>query len=168
MAVDAALAGTAKRLSNPTEGKDEELLEGMKLYRSNCGGCHGDASHPSQWGKEGFYPRVPQFRESPPRKPDWQIFWIVRHGIRYSGMGAWSQEMVSDKQAWEIVPFLVALIPCRPSWTRHGIATDRLAESDFVKKDVKEKVPPRPELRGLLEIQPTIIKLPWRSLPVLW
>src|SRR5215813_8659494 len=70
MAVDAALAGTAQRLSNPTGVTDEELLEGMKLYRNNCGGCHGDASHPSQWGKKGFYPRVPQFGQSPPRRPD--------------------------------------------------------------------------------------------------
>ena len=50
----------------------------------------------------GFYPRVPQFARSPPRKPDWQLFWIVRHGIRHS---AW----LSDKEAWEVVTFLSRL-----------------------------------------------------------
>jgi mono/diheme cytochrome c family protein len=81
----------------------------MKLYRNNCSGCHGDAGRPSRWGTQGFYPRVPQFAQSPPQKPDWQLLWIVRHGIRYSGMGAWREEMLSDKDAWEVVTFLSRL-----------------------------------------------------------
>ena len=32
-----------------------------------------------------------------------------------------------------------------------------------IKRDVKKKVLPRPESRGFLEIQPTIIRLPWGS-----
>lgn len=115
MAVDASLADSAPRLSNPTGARDEELLEGMKLYRNNCAGCHGDANRPSDWGIRGFYPRVPQFVQSPPRKPDWQMFWIVRHGIRYSGMGAWSGEMLSDKQVWEAVTFLSRLDSLPPA-----------------------------------------------------
>ena len=115
MAVDASLAGSAQRLSNPTGKNDEELLEGMKLYRNDCAGCHGDSGRPSDWGTKGFYPRVPQFAQSPPRKPDWQMFWIVRHGIRYSGMGAWSAEMLSDKQAWEVVTFLSRLDSLPPA-----------------------------------------------------
>jgi hypothetical protein len=34
-----------------------------------------------------------------------------------------------------------------------------------IKRDVKKKVLPRPEARCFLEIQPTGIGLPWRSLP---
>jgi mono/diheme cytochrome c family protein len=109
MAVDASVARNAPRLSNPIRSNNEELLAGMKLYRNNCAGCHGDAGGPSHWGTRGFYPRVPQFAQSPPRKPDWQMFWIVRHGVRYSGMGAWNDEMLSDKEAWELVNFLSRL-----------------------------------------------------------
>jgi hypothetical protein len=32
-----------------------------------------------------------------------------------------------------------------------------------IKRDVKKKVLPRPESSCFLEIQPTIIRLPWRS-----
>jgi hypothetical protein len=63
----------------------------------------------AQWGTEGFYPRVPQFAQSPPQQPDWQLLWILRHGIRYSGMGAWREAMLSDKEAWEVVTFLSRL-----------------------------------------------------------
>jgi|SRR5579862_3773585 len=109
MAVDASVARNAPRLRSPIESSDAELLAGMKLYRNNCSGCHGDAGRSSHWGTEGFYPRVPQFAQSPPQKPDWQLFWILRHGIRYSGMGAWREAMLSDKEAWEVVTFLSRL-----------------------------------------------------------
>src|SRR4029077_13686618 len=109
MAVDASVARSAPRLSNPIGANDEELIGGINLYRNNCAGCHGDASRPSDWGRRGFYPRVPQFVQSPPRKPDWQMLWIVRHGVRYSGMGAWNDKMLSDKEAWEVVIFLSRL-----------------------------------------------------------
>lgn len=106
MALDASVTRSAPPLRSPIGSSDAELLAGMKLYRDNCSGCHGDAGRPSHWGTEGFYPRVPQFAQSPPQKPDWQLFWILRHGIRYSGMGAWREAMLPDKEAWEVVTFL--------------------------------------------------------------
>jgi mono/diheme cytochrome c family protein len=109
MTIDASVAHGASRIPNPIEATDDELIAGMKLYRNNCAGCHGDAGRPSNWGTRGFYPRVPQFAQSPPRKPDWQMFWIVRHGVRYSGMGAWNDKMLSDREAWEVVTFLSRL-----------------------------------------------------------
>lgn len=52
MAVDASVARNAPRLSNPIGSNDEELLAGMKLYRNNCAGCHGDAVVPATGGQE--------------------------------------------------------------------------------------------------------------------
>src|SRR5438132_12638242 len=59
----------------------------------------------SNWGSAHFYPRVPQFAAEPPRKPDWQIFWIVEHGVKYSGMGGWS-ELMPQAEAWKVASFL--------------------------------------------------------------
>ena len=33
------------------------------------------------------------------------MFWIVKHGIRYTGMGAWEGEVKEDK-LWQVVTFL--------------------------------------------------------------
>ncbi len=63
MAFDASVARRAARLRNPVEPSEAELLAGMKLYRTNCAGCHGEADDPSPWGTAGFYPRVPQFAQ---------------------------------------------------------------------------------------------------------
>jgi hypothetical protein len=47
-------------------------------------------------------------------------------------------------------------------WQLAGFFVDRPSMSS-IKRDVKKKLLPRPELRCFLEIQPTVIRLPWRS-----
>ena len=105
---DASVARQAPKIQNPFPPTSENLLTGLKIYRNNCSGCHGDSGKPSHWGTSAFYPRVPQFHAEPPNKPDWQMFWIVKHGVRYTGMGAWEGEM-SDENIWKVVAFLTHL-----------------------------------------------------------
>jgi mono/diheme cytochrome c family protein len=93
------------KLQNPVQPNSETLRSGLKIYRDNCAGCHGDSGKPSHWGTTGFYPRVPQFDIEPPLVPDWQMFWIVKRGVRYTGMAAWEGEM-SDDNIWMVVTFL--------------------------------------------------------------
>lgn len=104
---NASVARRAPRVPNPISSTADELLAGMKVYRDNCSGCHGDYGRPSSWGTEDFYPR-PAVRTRAPRKPDWQLFWIVKHGVRYSGMGAWDGQ-VPDSTIWRVVTFLSRL-----------------------------------------------------------
>jgi mono/diheme cytochrome c family protein len=101
----ASVARRAHGLANPIGGSDETLLSGMKIYRMNCAGCHGDFQQPSHWGTTGFYPRVPQFAETPSRLSPPEMFIVVKHGIRYTGMGAWDG-MLSDDEIWKAVTFL--------------------------------------------------------------
>jgi mono/diheme cytochrome c family protein len=115
-ALDSAAARNAPHLVNPVAPTDENLLAGMKIYRNACSGCHGDASQSSDYGAS-FYPNVPQFASDPPRNPDWQLFWIVRNGVRYSGMSAWEGQWgkdasghdISDQKIWTVVTFLSRL-----------------------------------------------------------
>ena len=101
----AALAREAKNLKAPMSASDETLRAGMKIYRTNCAGCHGDFDQPSKWGANGFYPRVPQFAEAPPTLRTEEMFLIVREGIRYSGMGSW-KDLMSEEETWKVVLFL--------------------------------------------------------------
>jgi mono/diheme cytochrome c family protein len=104
-----ALQASIKRRTPPSASPiiaiEENLLAGMKTYRNGCAGCHGDADGPSQWGTTSFYPRVPQFAQQQPRLTAPQMFWIVKHGVRYTGMGAWNG-LLSDDEIWKVVTFL--------------------------------------------------------------
>jgi mono/diheme cytochrome c family protein len=103
-----AMARQAPVLKNPLEARKENLLAGMKIFHDVCDGCHGTANQRSTWGTTGFYPRVPQFGFEPPTLPDWQIFWIAKNGIRYTGMAGYYPDM-SDDNAWKVALFLSRL-----------------------------------------------------------
>ncbi len=100
-----ALAREAKNLHSPIPASEETLRAGLKIYRANCAGCHGDFGQPSKWGANGFYPRVPQFAQSPSELRAEEMFLIVRDGVRYSGMGAW-KDLMSEESTWKVVLFL--------------------------------------------------------------
>jgi mono/diheme cytochrome c family protein len=92
-------------LTNPLLPSDDTLLSGLKIYRDNCAGCHGAFNRPSHWGQNNFYPRVPQFAEAKPGMTAAQMFFVVKHGIRYTGMAGWDGDM-ADQDIWKVVTFL--------------------------------------------------------------
>jgi mono/diheme cytochrome c family protein len=101
----AAVAREARNLKAPMSASEETLRAGMKIYQTNCAGCHGDSGQPSKWGANGFYPRAPQFPQAPPTLRSEEIFLIVRGGIRYSGMGSW-KDLMSEEETWKVALFL--------------------------------------------------------------
>ena len=109
-----AIKREAANLHSPLEPTEETLLAGMKIFRTNCAGCHGDFGQPSTWGGKAFYPRVPQFAVSPPTLRSEEMFLVVRNGIRYSGMGAW-RDLMSEEDTWKVVLFLSRLQSLPPS-----------------------------------------------------
>ncbi len=119
LALSAYVARHAAHLKNPISATDENLLAGMRVFKDACAGCHGDPNARSDFGAS-FYPPVPQFVETPPREPDWQLFWIVKNGIRYSGMSAWDGQWHNDKaesddRMWKVVTFLSHLETLPPA-----------------------------------------------------
>jgi mono/diheme cytochrome c family protein len=103
--LQASLNRQAKGLINPVQPTNDVLIAGMKAFKMNCAGCHGQSGQPSQWGTRGFYPRVPQFGDHPPELSAPQMFVAIKYGIRYSGMGAWDG-MMSDEEIWKVATFL--------------------------------------------------------------
>jgi len=102
----AALARQARGLVDPIPpGSEADLAAGLKMFRDDCAGCHGDWRVLSSWGSKNFYPRVPQFGAGAAVLPAPQAFVAIKHGIRYSGMGAWDG-MLKDREIWQIATFL--------------------------------------------------------------
>jgi hypothetical protein len=68
-------------------------------------------------------PGPPHAREVHPMKPDYQLAWIVQHGVRYSGMfvmeGAFRRDSLghvpSNEKIWTAVTFLTHLDSLPPS-----------------------------------------------------
>src|ERR1700757_1357536 len=104
-ALDAAVDRRAPETHNLLQPTDANLIGGMKIYQSNCVGCHGDIQHSHTTFGDAFYPRAPQFVEDAPDMPENQNFYIIQHGIRLSGMPAWKGTL-SEQDTWQVTSFL--------------------------------------------------------------
>uniref|UniRef100_A0A7V4XTD6 C-type cytochrome n=1 Tax=Acidobacterium capsulatum TaxID=33075 RepID=A0A7V4XTD6_9BACT len=104
-ALDASVDRRAPEIKNPVALTSENLLSGMQIYQSDCASCHGDVNHPHAALAETLYPRPPQFVEDAPDMPENQNYYIIRHGVRLSGMPGW-KDALSNEQMWQVTTFL--------------------------------------------------------------
>ena len=104
-AVDASTDRHAPEVKNPVSPTEENLVAGAQLYVNHCAGCHGIPSNKESQFSKSFYPPAPGFFADAPDMPENQNYYIIQHGIRWSGMPAWSQTL-SDGQVWQLVTLL--------------------------------------------------------------
>ena len=103
--MDASTDRHAPDRKNPVDPTDANLTEGVTLYRQHCAMCHGAPGHPEKKFGHPFYPPAPQFMEDAPDMPENQNFYIIQHGVRWTGMPAW-ENTLSEVQIWKLVTFL--------------------------------------------------------------
>src|SRR5271163_3374414 len=107
-AVDASTDRHASDQKNPLQPTEENLVGGAILYRDHCAGCHGTPSNPDSEFSRAFNPPVPQFFKEGSDMADNQAFYIIQHGIRWTGMPAWNKTL-NENQIWQTVTFLSAV-----------------------------------------------------------
>lgn len=95
-AVDASVERQAPQTNSPLPASDANLIDGMKLYHSNCAGCHGEMNKQVAEFGRSYYPPAPQLIIRPIDDPESHIFYIVKHGIRWTGMPAWGKTVKDD------------------------------------------------------------------------
>jgi mono/diheme cytochrome c family protein len=128
-ALDASMERRAPRVNNPIPPTDENLIDGLKLYVSDCAGCHGGLDRqPSTFGKS-FYPPAPGLILYPMDDPEWHIFYTIRTGVRYTGMPAWEKN-ISESDMWKVTAFLSRVEKLSP------------AVQDYWKKSAQGAPPP--------------------------
>lgn len=103
--VDASTDRHAPELKNPLATNEETMVSGADLYMNHCAGCHGLPSNQDSVFAKSFNPPVPMFFKDPPDMSQNQNFYIIQHGIRWTGMPAWNKTL-NDTQIWQLVTFL--------------------------------------------------------------
>ena len=91
----------------PFELTPDHLANAAKIYKNNCGGCHGVSNQENLMAKSMF-PPVPQFFQ--PDKdvkddPIGEIYWKVKNGIRLTGMPGYV-DILKEDEIWEVSLFL--------------------------------------------------------------
>lgn len=105
MAVDAYVESHAPKQQNPIPLNAATLADGARLYERHCAACHGGAASRVSPLRAKFSPPVPQLIAHVPGDPDPDFFWVVKHGIRMTGMPGWDG-ILTDDQIWTVVHFI--------------------------------------------------------------
>ncbi len=86
--------------------RDPSLLKrGFALYRKNCQPCHGAPGAANEQMGRGIDPKPPPLVITSNEWGDSELFWIISHGLKLSGMPGFAPRL-SETDLWGIVAFL--------------------------------------------------------------
>ena len=81
----------------------------LHFAQYGCAHCHGAPG--AQWSKfsEGLNPEAADLNEIAKARDAAAIFWVVKNGIRMTGMPSFGKAGVSDNELWQIAAFVKKL-----------------------------------------------------------
>jgi Cytochrome C oxidase, cbb3-type, subunit III len=106
-------ASIARRAqANPPMPLDEAttISTGARHYATHgCPACHGAPG--VEWSKfsEGLNPGPPDLKKVANERAPAELFWVVKNGIRMTGMPSFGKAGMPDSEVWQIVAFLKRL-----------------------------------------------------------
>jgi len=153
--VEEMLARTMRRLAtpeatrtrrNPVQPSDAVIEQALRHYADHCASCHAnDGGGDTEIGR-GLYPRAPDMRDADTQSlSDGELFSIIEHGIRLTGMPAWGNGTPEgERDSWGMVHFIrrlptlsaediermEALNPKTPAQLKEEEETRRFLEGD--------------------------------------
>jgi len=113
-ALDNSVERHAPRANNPVPPTDENLIEGLKIYTMNCALCHGGIDRKPSTLANSFYPPPPNLILHPMDDPEWHVYFVIRTGVRYTGMPAWDKAL-SEPDLWKLTAFITRIDKLPPA-----------------------------------------------------
>jgi mono/diheme cytochrome c family protein len=124
-AVETLIARAMRRLAtpaaersqaNPVAATPEVMDEARAHFADHCASCHAnDGSGNTDMGRS-FYPPAPDMRADATQSlTDGELFSIIEHGVRLTGMPAWGTGTPEgEQQSWALVHFIRRLSSLTP------------------------------------------------------
>lgn len=108
-----SVAARANALDVPADLQDEaRIRQGAGNYAAMCMGCHLAPGMGETELSRGLYPAPPNLSRKTVDAAE--AFWVIKHGIKASGMPAWSGSM-DDVYIWNMAAFLQVLPEMTPA-----------------------------------------------------
>lgn len=103
------------------------VQKGASAYENNCRVCHGSPKLPHPPVAQHMLPRPPYL---PSVVSEWdpeELFQVVKHGLKFTGMPAWPAQQ-RDDEVWAVVAFLREFPRLDQNSYRSLVGTDAAAE----------------------------------------
>lgn len=130
---DRSVEAHADSVPTPPADLDSRRGQGARQYQDDCVQCHGAPGVEAGELAKGMLPRPPDLKETISDLSTKELFWIVKNGVRMTGMPAWGA-VDDDKEIWNVVAFVKSLPKLTPEEYRamvgpsadsHGNAPER-------------------------------------------
>jgi hypothetical protein len=109
IAVQAHDVGAPPALNDP-----KFIAAGGQEYAEMCTGCHLAPGMEETEMRTGLYPKPPNLAEPGRHRSPAETFWIIKHGLKMTGMPAWGLTH-DDQRLWSMVAFLQQLPTLSPT-----------------------------------------------------
>jgi len=107
----------------PTLSDPGRASAGAAAFDAMCAGCHGAPGQEPGEGRQDMNPAPPRLAEAVTGRRPQELFWVVKNGLRMTGMPAWGPTH-PDRALWDIVAFLERLPGLSADdyreWVAHG------------------------------------------------
>lgn len=94
--------------SNPVTPSPAMLARAREHFADHCASCHGNDGRGQTTLGRNLYPKAPDMVQPQTQSlSDGQLFWIIKNGVRLTGMPAWGEDTPEDDaKTWELVHFV--------------------------------------------------------------
>jgi cytochrome c553 len=89
----------------PRAYSEDQVILGAGHYHHACASCHGAPGFSRGEAAQQMLPPPPDLAAEIPAWRDRELFWIVKNGIKYTGMPGWVSPQ-RDDEVWAVVAFL--------------------------------------------------------------
>ncbi len=118
---DRSIERRASRLQVPDNLQDPaRITQGAGNYNAMCMGCHLAPGMAATEMSRGLYPAPPDLSKETVEAA--AAFWVIKHGIKASGMPAWGESM-NDEYIWNMAAFLQELPNLSPEQYQTMVAS---------------------------------------------
>jgi mono/diheme cytochrome c family protein len=103
--------------TNPVPLTGELIAGARRHFADHCAVCHANDGSGTTTMGQGMYPRVPDMRtEDTQSLSDGELFFIIEHGVKLTGMPAWGNDSPESETAgWQLVHFIRHLPKLTPA-----------------------------------------------------
>jgi mono/diheme cytochrome c family protein len=103
-----SVAARAATVNAPMQFTGKQVADGFSEFDGMCVACHGAPGVERGEVGKGLNPRPPDLAKASESWSTAELFWIVKHGVKMTGMPAFGPTH-SDERLWTIVAFLKQL-----------------------------------------------------------
>jgi mono/diheme cytochrome c family protein len=114
IAMRRAVVNRARDIRVPDLTGADVRARGIELYRGNCVPCHGAPGIAPEPFALGMMPVPANLALTARQWSAAELFWVVQHGVKTTGMPAWAYRM-PEADLWAVVAFLTTLPTLSPA-----------------------------------------------------